>query len=48
MDDQLDDRANVGNHYYREALPIFEQIVYSCSNDVQFKGIMTAMCLQFI
>ena len=48
MDDQLDSSGNVGNRYYREALPVFEQIVYSCSNDVQFKEIMTVMRVQHI
>ena len=43
MDDQFDSSGNVGNCYYREDLPVFGQMVYSCFNGVQFKEIMTIM-----
>ena len=40
--------SNVSNCYYREALPVFLQMVYSCSSDVQFKEMMTSMRVHYI
>ena len=48
MDDQFDSSGNVGDCYYREALPVFEQMLYFYSNDVQFEEMMTAMREQYI
>ena len=34
MDDKVDDASTSSKRYYKEALIFFEEMVYSCSNDV--------------
>jgi hypothetical protein len=48
MDDNLNATSMPPGRYYKEALPLFEEMVYSCSNDVQFNEMMHAMRVQHV
>ena len=46
MDDNLNVTSTTTGRYYKEDLPLFEEMIYSCSNDVQFNEMMHAMRAQ--
>ena len=48
MGDKLNDGSIIGNTSCKEALPVFEKMVYYCSNDVRFKDMMNVMRVQYI
>ena len=43
MDDNLNVPSTPTGRYYKEALLLFEEMIYSCSNDVQFNKMMHVM-----